>query len=550
MGSERYPWYKSAIFYEVSLKAFKDSTNGGIGDFKGLIEKLDYLNDLGITCIWILPFYPSPWLDDGFDVTEYRDIHPIFGSMEDFELLISEAHKRNIRVIGDFVINHTSDQHLWFEEARKSKNSPKRQYYVWSDSDKKYQNVRIIFKDTESSNWTLDPSTNEYYWHRFYSHQPDLNYESPEVQEKILEVVEFWLDKGMDGLRVDAVPYLYEEEGTSCESLPKTHEYIKRIRSFIDEKYGKNTKILLAEANQMLKETLSYFGEGTDEFHMAFSFPLMPRLFLALATKDVTPIISIIRETLSTPDECQWCTFLRNHDELTLEMVEDEVRNFMWDFYAPEPRMRLNLGIRRRLAPLLDNKRDKIEFMNSLLFSLPGSPIIYYGDEIGMGDNIDLDDRNGLRTPMQWSDSKNAGFSEALTEQLFLPVINNEKYGCKNVNVEKQSKDPKSLLSFFKKLIKIRKSLISLQIGNIEFLETNDRGILAFTRKSDKEIVLIIYNFHQEQRTCIIKHRDLEGFEMELCFPWEDEKPFSLSKPIHIEMKPLEYLWYKVRPEG
>jgi maltose alpha-D-glucosyltransferase/alpha-amylase len=403
-------WYKDAVFYELYVRAFCDGDGDGHGDFKGLIQKLDYLRELGVDCIWLLPVYPSPLLDDGYDVADFYGIHPDYGTRDDFKALLDEAHKRGLRVVADLVLNHTSDQHPWFKEARTSRDSPRRGYYVWSDTDQKYRDARIIFIDSQASNWAYDPQSGQYYWHRFFSHQPDLNYDNPEVQQAMLDVVRFWLDLGVDGFRADAVPYLFEREGTSCENLPETHAYLKRLRAFIEDNYP--GRILLSEANQWPEDTRAYFGGG-DEFHMAFHFPAMPRIFMALARGDRQPILDILARTPPIPESCQWCNFLRCHDELTLEMVSEEERAFMWDFYAPEPRMRLNLGIRRRLAPLLDNDRRKIELANSILFTMPGSPIIYYGDEIGMGDNIWLEDRDGVRTPMQWSGEENAGFSTA-----------------------------------------------------------------------------------------------------------------------------------------
>ena len=404
-------WYKKAIFYEVSITSFYDSNDDGYGDFRGLTQKLDYLQDLGITCIWLLPFYPSPWRDDGYDITDYCGIHPNFGSMDDFDNFIREAHNRNIRVIGDLVINHTSIDHPWFQESRSSRNNPKRDYYVWSDDDKKYLGTRIIFNDSMDSNWAYDPVSGQYFWHRFFASQADLNFECEDVHKEIINIMDFWLDKGMDGFRIDAIPYLYEEIGSANEGLPKTHEFLMKLRKHVDERYGAYHKVLLAEANQEVEELLKYFGNG-DELHMAFHFPLMPRIFYSLAKEDTSEIIDIIKLSINIPEQCQWCLFLRNHDELTLEKVSDDFRHFMWDFFAPDQKMGLKLGFRRRLAPLLEDNRDKLGLLNSLIFTLPGSPIIYYGDEIGMGDRIDTIDRNGLRTPMQWDNSLNGGFSK------------------------------------------------------------------------------------------------------------------------------------------
>jgi maltose alpha-D-glucosyltransferase/alpha-amylase len=419
-------WYKDAIIYELHVKAFYDADGNGVGDFRGLIEKLDYLQDLGINCIWLLPFYQSPLRDDGYDIADYYTVHPNYGTVADFEAFLAEAHMRGIRVLADLVLNHTSDQNAWFQESRLSPDSPKRDYYVWSDTDKKYQDARIIFIDTERSNWTFDPEAKQYFWHRFFSHQPDLNFDNPEVRAEMLRVLSFWLDKGLDGFRCDAVPYLFEREGTNCENLPETHEYCKAVRKFIDENY--KDKVLLAEANQWPADLRPYFGDG-DEFQMCFNFPLMPRLFMALRRADRHPVVDIIAQLPTIPENCQWGIFLRNHDELTLEMVTDEDRDYMYTEYATDPRMRLNLGIRRRLSPLLDDSREQIQLLNSLLFSLPGTPIIYYGDEIGMGDNIYLGDRDGVRTPMQWTGDRNAGFSRADTARLYSPVISDPLYG-------------------------------------------------------------------------------------------------------------------------
>ena len=426
-------WYKDAIFYEVYVRGFYDSSSDGNGDLRGLTEKLDYIRDLGVDCVWLMPIYPSPLKDDGYDIADFYGIHPTVGNVEDFQALTTAAHERGIRVIADLVLNHTSDQHPWFQAARKDPNSPYRDYYVWSDTDQKYQGVRIIFKDTEQSNWSWDPVARKYFWHRFYSHQPDLNYDSPAVQEEILKVAAFWLDRGIDGFRVDAVPYLFEREGTSCENLPETHLFLKKLRRFVDEHYPGT--LLLAEANQWPEDLLPYFGSG-DEFHMAFNFPLMPRMFMAIRREQSWPIIEIMDRLPGIPSGCQWATFLRNHDELTLEMVTDEERDYMNREYAKDPRMRINLGIRRRLAPLIDGDRAQGELLHSLLFTLPGSPVLYYGDEIGMGDNVYLGDRNGVRTPMQWNGDRNAGFSRADPSQLYVPVLQDPLYHYQARNVE------------------------------------------------------------------------------------------------------------------
>src|SRR5262245_1527594 len=433
-------WYKDAIIYEAHVRSFFDSNNDGTGDFVSLTEKLPYLQDLGITCIWLLPFYPSPLRDDGYDIADYTSINPIYGTLDDFTLFLNEAHARNIRVLTELVVNHTSDQHPWFQRARRApRGSPERDYYVWSDTDEKYAGTRIIFVDTEKSNWTFDPMAGQYYWHRFFSHQPDLNLDNPEVLDAVINVMRFWLDFGVDALRLDAIPYLIEREGTINENLPETHEVLKQIRREVDKQY--EGRVLLAEANQWPSDVRAYFGEG-DECHMAFHFPLMPRIFMGLRQEERHPIVEIMNQSPEIPPNCQWAIFLRNHDELTLEMVTDEERDYMYSQYAADPDMRLNLGIRRRLAPLMENSRRRIELMNSLLFSMPGTPVIYYGDEIGMGDNVYLGDRNGVRTPMQWSSDRNGGFSRCDPGRLFLPAIMDPVYGYDAINVEAQERSP------------------------------------------------------------------------------------------------------------
>ncbi len=485
-------WYRDAIFYEVPIKSFYDSNGDGIGDFAGMTKKLDYLKDLGINGIWLLPFYKSPLKDDGYDISDYYSILLEYGTIEDFKILITEAHARNIRVIADLVLNHVSDQNSWFREALKGRDNPKRDWFVWSDDDSKYKGVRVIFSDTEISNWAWEPRTKQYYWHRFYSHQPDLNYDNPEVREEIKNVVRFWLGMGLDGFRCDAVPYLFEREGTSCENLPETHEYFKELRKLVDTEFP--GAILLAEANQWPTEAKAYFG-NEDEFHMAFNFPLMPRIFIALATESAAPIVNIINQTLPIPPTCDWGIFLRNHDELTLEMVTDEERDIMYNEYAKLPKMRLNLGIRRRLAPLVDNDRPTIELLYALLLSLPGTPIFYYGDELGMGDNIYLGDRNGVRTPMQWSFDRNAGFSTADTEQLYSPPITNPNYHYETVNVESELRLPTSLLNWVKKMTRVRSKFSDiLGHGDVEFLQHKNRRILAYIRTIDGRNMLCIFN--------------------------------------------------------
>ncbi|OAI55677.1 trehalose synthase, partial [Planctomyces sp. SCGC AG-212-M04] len=460
-------WYKDAIFYQVYVRGFQDSTGDGIGDLRGLTQRLDYLADLGVTCLWLMPIYESPLKDDGYDIADFMKIDPRIGNVEDFEALCEAAHTRGLRIIADLVLNHTSDKHAWFQEARSNPNSPKRDYYVWSDTDQKYQGVRIIFTDTEPSNWTWDPIARQYFWHRFFSHQPDLNYDNPAVEQEMLDIIGFWLDRGIDGFRVDAVPYLYEREGTNCENLPETHAFLKKMRAYCDEK--KPGSLLLAEANQWPSDLLPYFGDG-DEFQMAFNFPIMPRMFMAIRREQRRPIVDIMEQLPSIPSNCQWAIFLRNHDELTLEMVTDEDRDYMYREYAQDPRMRLNLGIRRRLAPLMENGRRQIELLHSMLFSLPGSPVLYYGDEITMGDNIYLGDRNGVRTPMQWNGDRNAGFSTADPSRLYQPVITDPIYHFQAVNVESSQRSPTSLLNWMKRMIRLRKQHPVFARGALEFI--------------------------------------------------------------------------------
>jgi len=495
---KKFPWYKNAVFYELNVRAFYDSNGDGIGDIKGVIQKMDYLEMLGVDCIWLLPIYPSPLKDDGYDIADYYGIHPDYGTLEDFKNLVEEAHRRNIRVVTDLVLNHTSDQHHWFQSARADRNSPYRNYYVWSDTDQKYTETRIIFLDTEKSNWTWDPVAGQFFWHRFYSSQPDLNYDSPELRAEIFNIMRYWLDLGVDGFRADAVPYLYEREGTNCENLPETHTFLKEIRQYLDQHYP--DKILLCEANQWPEDVRPYFGDG-DEFHMGFHFPVMPRIYMALRSGDITPVKEILNRTPEIPPDCQWCTFLRNHDELTLEMVTEEERQWMWQEYAPDPRMRLNLGIRRRLAPLLDNNIRKIMLANSLLFTLPGSPILYYGDEIGMGDNIWLPDRNGVRTPMQWNNQKNAGFSDADSDMLYAPIINDASFPLKEVNVETRTNQPDSIWHQIHDMIQIRKKNPGLGLGEFSWLPIQDSGIAAYKRQSEAATWYIINNLTAETKT-------------------------------------------------
>jgi maltose alpha-D-glucosyltransferase / alpha-amylase len=547
--SEKDPlWYQNAIIYELHVRAFHDSNGDGIGDFPGLTQKLDYLQDLGVTAIWLLPFYPSPLKDDGYDIADYYSINPIYGTLEDFKLLLREAHARGLRVITELVVNHTSDQHPWFQRARRASiGSEARDYYVWSASADKYKEARIIFKDFEPSNWTWDPVAQSYFWHRFYSHQPDLNYDNPAVHREITKVLDFWLDLGVDGLRLDAVPYLFEREGTSCENLQETHDYLRTLRTHIDSKYG--DRMLLAEANQWPEEAVTYFGKGNgDECHMAFHFPLMPRLFMALRMEDRVPIVDILDQTPAIPETSQWALFLRNHDELTLEMVTDEERDYMYRVYANDLRARINLGIRRRLAPLLGNDRKKIELLNLLLFSLPGTPVLYYGDEIGMGDNTFLGDRNGVRTPMQWNSDKNAGFSRANPHALFLPVLQDPEYHYETVNVETQEGNPNSLLWWTKRVLILRKRWKAFGKGSLEFLQPANRKILAFVRECEEERILVVVNlsrFPQPVELDLVRFKDSVPLELfgRTEFPVIKEKPYFLT------LSPHAAFWFSLQPK-
>ncbi len=510
-------WYKDAIFYEIYVRAFRDSNGDGKGDLRGLTQKLDYLQYLGVTCLWLLPIYPSPLKDDGYDISNYYDVHPDYGTLDDFQHLLNETHHRGMRLIMDLVLNHTSDQHPWFRAARANPQSVFRDYYVWSDTDKKYSDARIIFLDTEPSNWTWDDQANQYYWHRFYSSQPDLNYDNPRVQQEMLSIMSFWLDLGVDGFRADAVPYLFEHEGTNCENLPATHRFLKKLRRHINKHFPE--RILLGEANQWPEDVRPYFGNGKNEFQMGFHFPIMPRIFMSLRKGESSSLKWITQRTPVIPKECQWCIFLRNHDELTLEMVTEEERQWMWNEYAPDPRMRLNLGIRRRLAPLLDNDRRKIELANSLLFTLPGSPSIYYGDEIGMGDNIWLDDRNGVRTPMQWSSARNAGFSDATEELLFLPVLEKEPYLPRQINVADQQSDPVSLFATTRRMVEVRKQHHALGWGDFQWVNVGADSVATYRRTFGHpfggESLLIINNLSEDVQNVSIP-RWLQGHYTDL----------------------------------
>jgi maltose alpha-D-glucosyltransferase/alpha-amylase len=507
-------WYRDAVIYQLHIKAFCDSNGDGIGDIPGLISKLDYIQQLGVTAIWLLPFYPSPLRDDGYDIADYTAVHPSYGTIDDFKRLVDAAHERGIRLITELVINHTSDMHPWFQRARQAPpGSPEREFYVWSDTEERYQSTRIIFVDSETSNWTWDKTAGAFFWHRFYSHQPDLNFANPRVFEEVVAAMRFWLDLGVDGLRLDAVPYLCEEEGTNNENLPATHEVLRRIRAEIDAKYP--DRMLLAEANQWPEDTRPYFGEG-DECHMAFHFPLMPRMYMALAQEDRHPITDILRQTPDIPDGCQWALFLRNHDELTLEMVTDEERDYLWKTYAVDPRARINLGIRRRLASLLDNDRRKIELLNILLFSMRGTPVIYYGDELGMGDNFYLGDRDGVRTPMQWSIDRNAGFSRADPQRLYLPLLMDPIYGYQAVNVESQQSDASSLLNWTRRMVAVRKNHHAFGRGSVEFVYPSNRRVLAFLRELDGETILCVANLSRSAQAAEL---DLSRFRG--CVPIE-----------------------------
>ena len=536
-------WYRDAIVYEIHLRAFNDSNGDGIGDFPGLLQKLDYLQDLGVTTVFLLPFYPSPLKDDGYDISDYTSVNPDYGTLDDFREFLAQAHRHKLRVITELVINHTSDQHPWFQQARSSRDNPRRDWYVWSATDDRYRGVRVIFKDTELSNWAWDPVSKSYYWHRFFSHQPDLNYDHPAVREEMWKVLKFWRDIGVDGFRVDAVPYLVEREGTSCENLPETHEVVKFLRRRLDENYSQN--FLLAEANQWPRDVRPYFGDG-DEFHMAFHFPLMPRMFMAVKLEDRKPLVDILEQTPEIPPACQWGIFLRNHDELTLEMVSDEERAYMYDVYALDKSTRLNHGIRRRLAPLMENDRRRLELMNGMLMSLPGSPILYYGDEIGMGDNIHLGDRNGVRTPMQWSADRNAGFSAADPERLYLPLISNPVYGYHIVNEEAQRHSDHSLLSWTKRLIRVRQSCRAFGRGQIELLRPPNHRVFAYIRELGNEKVLVVNNLSSAAQAVEL---DLTKFQGHIPIEMFGGNPFPRigRLPYPLTLGPYDFYWFRLR---
>jgi maltose alpha-D-glucosyltransferase / alpha-amylase len=535
-------WFKRAVFYEIHIRGFFDANGDGSGDFRGLTEKLDYLQWLGIDCIWLLPFYRSPLRDGGYDIADFTNVHPDYGSVADVEELINAAHARRIRVIADLVMNHTSSDHPWFQESRSDPNSPKRDWYVWSDTQERYEDARIIFIDTEASNWTYDPVAGAYYWHRFFSHQPDLNFDNPEVGDAMIEVLRFWLDLGLDGFRLDAVPYLFEREGTNCENLPETHAYLKRVRKEIDENYP--DRVLLAEANQWPADVVQYFGDG-DECHMAFHFPVMPRMFMAIRREEAAPVYEILSQTPQIPETAQWGLFLRNHDELTLEMVTDEERDYMYAEYAKDPRMKLNLGIRRRLAPLLDNGRDEIELLHAIMFSLPGSPVLYYGDEVAMGDNVFLGDRDGVRTPMQWTGDRNGGFSRADFAQLYAPPLMDPVYGYQAVNVEAQLRTATSLLRWIHRFIALRKEHPVFGFGTYEPIEPSNPRIFAHIRRFEDDLVLCVHNVARSAQAVEL---DLSAFKgrhpVELFgrshFPKIGDLPYLLT------LGPREFFWFEL----
>jgi maltose alpha-D-glucosyltransferase / alpha-amylase len=536
-------WYKDAIFYELHVKAYSDADADGMGDLPGLVSRLDHLKRLGVDCVWLLPMYPSPFRDDGYDISDYCAVHPGYGTLDDFRAFLAAAHQRGLKVITELVLNHTSDQHPWFKEARSSPASPKRDYYVWSDTDERYRGVRIIFRDTEMSNWAWDPVSKAYYWHRFFSHQPDLNYDNPAVREEIWQVMRFWLEMGVDGFRADAVPYLVEREGTSCENLPETHEIVRELRRRMDAEFP--GRVLLAEANMWPEDVRPYFGDG-DGFHMAFHFPLMPRMFMALQLEDRKPLVEIVERTPGIPESCQWGLFLRNHDELTLEMVTDEERDYMYAEYARDPVARINLGIRRRLAPLLDGDRRRIELMNALLLSLPGSPFLYYGDEIGMGDNVYLGDRNGVRTPMQWTGGWNGGFSTADPERLYQPLISNPVYGYQAVNVESQRRQENSLLNWTRRIVEVRRSSRVFGRGSIEFLKPANHRVLAYLRRLGSETVLVVNNLSGTAQAVELDLAAMAGaipIEMfgRSLFPRIRERPYVMT------LGPYDFFWFRLR---
>ena len=540
-------WHHDAIIYQLHVKAFCDSNGDGFGDFRGLISKLDYIADLGVNTIWLLPFYPSPLKDDGYDIADYTAIHPSYGALADFTEFMQSAHDRGIKVITELVINHTSDQHAWFQRARTApRGSPERDFYVWSDDPNKYANVRMIFNDTESSNWAWDPVAQQFYWHRFFTHQPDLNFDNPAVLEAVIGVMRFWLELGVDGLRLDAIPYLVEREGTSCESLPETHDVLKKLRAALDAEF--KDRVFLAEANQSPAEVAKFFGNG-DECHMAFHFPVMPRMYMALAREDSSPVVDIMRDTPAIPPGCQWAIFLRNHDELTLEMVTDDERAFMFEHYARDKRMRVNAGIRRRLAPLMDNGRDETELMVALLMSLPGSPVLYYGDEIGMGDNIYLGDRNSVRTPMHWNGDRNAGFSTADSAALYFPVLVDPPYDYRTINVQAQERTSSSLLKWTRAIVCLRRKYVAFGRGSFEPIDHGNRRVLVFLRRYEDEVILCVNNLARHAQYVELDLAEFKDWSpMELwsgqAFPCVTDRKYLLTLPGR------EFMWFRLMPPG
>ena len=543
---ERDPlWFKTAVFYEIHLRGFFDANDDGSGDFRGLTEKLDYLQWLGVDCIWLLPAYPSPLRDGGYDIADFFGVHPDYGTIEDFRVFVDQAHQRGLRVIADLVMNHTSSDHPWFQASRTDPTGPYGDWYVWGDDDSRWSEARVIFIDTEPSNWTWDAVRGQYYWHRFFSHQPDLNYDNPEVAETMIDVCRYWLDIGLDGFRLDAVPYLYEREGTSCENLPETHEYLRRLRAEVDAGYP--DRVLLAEANQWPEDVVEYFGEG-DECHMAFHFPVMPRMFMAVRREEAAPLYEILERTPAIPEGAQWGLFLRNHDELTLEMVTDEERDYMYEEYAKDPRMRLNLGIRRRLAPLLDAGRDEFELMHAILFSLPGSPVLYYGDEIGMGDNTYLGDRDGVRTPMQWTSDRNGGFSRADFAALYLPPLMDPVYGYQAVNVEAQLRTPTSLLRWLRRFIALRKEHPVFGLGSYEPQPTDNPQVFAHVRRYQEDVVLCVHNLARTAQPVQLDLGRFEGLVPEEMLG-RTRFPRIGSLPYLLTLAPRGFYWFRLVTE-
>jgi len=537
-------WFKDAVFYELHVRSFQDSNADGIGDFPGLTSRLDYLQKLGVDCLWLMPFYPSPLRDDGYDIADYKNVNPDYGTLDDFRRFLEEAHARGLRVIADLVVNHTSDAHFWFQEALKGPDNPYHDYYVWSETPERYKDARVIFIDTEHSNWAWEPRVGKFYWHRFFSHQPDLNYDNPRVQEEMLDVVRLWLEMGLDGFRVDAVPYLFEREGTNCENLPETHAFLARLRRFVDEHFP--GRLLLAEANQWPEDVIHYFGSAENpEFHMCFNFPLMPRIFMALRREERRPIEEIVRRLPPLREDCQWAIFLRNHDELTLEMVTDEERDYMYGEYAKDPRMKVNLGIRRRLAPLLEGGRRQLELVHSLIFTLPGSPILYYGDEIGMGDNIYLGDRHAVRTPMQWSIDRNAGFSRADASRLYSPVIVDSPYGYQAVNVEAQERSPTSFLNWLRRIIAVRKQYPVFGRGEVIFLKPQNQKVLAYVLSYRGQEVLVVNNLSRFAQPVEL---DLARWAGKIPVEMIGTTPFPpISElPYFITLGPHSFFWFRL----